>query len=354
VNICRLAGWLFAVILIPLQSVMARLSDDDMVLGVTTDMESSTPVIQLRPKPATFDSLQDRIDFIHENLQLSLQRHVVALDTIGDDGTYQRVDTPPSRFRITPYFVAKQDSGVDFSFEPDFEVEIELPNLERRWRVFLESSRGDDLPGIDPSERDQSGQIGIRSVRKYFRTDVGVKFRWPPVAFVRTEWRTMWSVRHTVVQPRFRLYYESDEGFGNLTSITVHRWFGREKNMYWQSVSAGKANTRETDGVEWEQTLKLALVRQILEGKVSWRRVVNVQDVARGHQLRYSLFSNTENGSTDINRHRLTYTYRKPLYKKWVYLEVAPGVEAANDEDWDVIPKISVGFDMLFWGTYER
>jgi len=354
VKVGLLSAGLIFIVSVLIHNAFARPPQDEFVLGVTPDLAYSTRSTELKPKPEKFDSFQDRIDFIHDNLQLSLQRHVVAIDTIGDDGSYKKVETPPSRFRITPYFVLEQDRGIDFSFEPDFEVEIELPNLEKRWRVFLESSRGDDLPGVDPSERDQSGQIGIRRVRKYIRTDVGVKFRWPPVAFIRSEWRTLWSVEHTVVQPRFRLYYESDEGFGNLTSITVHRWFGREKNMYWQSVSAAKANTQETDGVEWEQTLKLALVRQILEGKVSWRRVVNVQDLARGHQLRYSLFSNTEYGSTDINRHRLTYTYRKPLYKKWVYLEVAPGVEAANDNDWDVIPKITVGFDMLFWGTYER
>jgi hypothetical protein len=243
---------------------------------------------------------------------------------------------------------------VDVSFEPDFEIEVALPNLERRWKVFVESSRNDDLPGVDPSEKDQNGQIGVRSERKYFRTDVGVKFRWPPVLFARTEWRPKWSVEHTVIQPRYRIFYETDKGFGNLASLTVHRWFGENNDMFWQSVSAGKYDTKETDGIEWEQTLKLGKVSQALEDKWNWKRVLGVDDIARGHVLRYSLFSNSENGDTTINRHRLTYFYRKPFYKKWIYLEVAPGVEAEDKEDWKVVPVITIGFDMLFWGTYER
>jgi len=82
--------------------------------------------------------------------------------------------------------------------------------------------------------------------------------------------------------------------------------------------------------------------------------VVSTEDLARGHILRYSLFGNSDGGLNVIERHRLTYTYRKPIYKKWIYLEVSPGYEVENDKEWDGVPSITLGFDMLFWGTYER
>ncbi len=330
------------------------LETNDIVLGISADFEGGTRITTFSTKPATFDTYMDRMDYLHDNLQLSIQRHVSDVDTMMVDGSFEAVETPPSRFRLTPYITLKADDGLKVELDPDFDLEVELPNLEKRWKVFVESSRNDDLPGIDPNEKDQSGQIGIRREFKYFNTDAGVKFRWPPVAFFRVEWRPKWSVEHTVLQPKARLFYETDKGFGTLESFTIHRWFGEEKNMFWQSVSALKYDTKETEGVELEQTLKLGLVTQSLEPKFSWKRVLGTEDMAKGHQLRYSVFGNAESGDTSINRHRLTYTYRKPLYKKWIYLEMAPGVEAANDDDWQVIPVFTVGIDMLFWGTYER
>ncbi len=334
--------------------VLSQPTNDEMVLGFTVDVEATNRISRLREKPARFDSFSDRLDFIHDNFQLSMQRHVELLDQAMLDDSIEKVETPPTRLRLTPYLVVKEDSGTKITLEPDFEVEVDLPNLERQWKVFLESSRSDELPGIDPSERDQNAQIGIRSVHKYIHTDIGIKFSWPPVVFARAEWRPQWSIKHTVLRPRQRVYYESDDGVGSLTSFTVHRWFGANNDMYWQSVSAAKYNTKKTDGVELEQTLKIGLIRQALEAKWNWKRVLNTSDIARGHVLRYSVFGHVSSEEEQVDRHRVTYTYRKPLYKHWIYLEVAPGMEFREEDDWDFGPLITIGVDMLFWGTYER
>lgn len=328
---------------------------NEQVLGFSSDLEGDTTRISdLREKPATFDSFSDRMDFIHDNLQLSLQQHVVMVDTMMLSNKNERIETPPSRFRLAPFVTIKQDSKTEFSIDPSFDMEIDLPNLEREWKVFLQSSRDDELPGVDRNEREQSSQIGLRSVRKYIRTDVGIKLRWPPVVFARAEWRPRWSYGHTAIQPKQRIFVESGQGIGSLTSLTIHRWFGANNNMFWQSVSAARYASEGTDGVEMEQSLKLALVRKTLESKWTWRTVMGADDMARGHLLRYSLFARANAGNEQIERHRITYTYRKPIYKKWIYLEVAPGVEFRNDNNWDPVPQITVGADMLFWGSYER
>ena len=335
--------------------LLAQIDTNEPVLGFTTDLEQQgTRIERIREKPARFDSFTDRLDFIHENFQLSMQRHVEALDQSMVNEEVGKVQTPPSRFRLTPYLVAKEDSGVKISLEPDFEMEVDLPNFENYWKIFLESSRSDELPGLDPSEREQSSQIGIRRSRQDFKTDVGIKTRWPPVFFARAEWAPQWHYKHTPMRPRQRIFYESDDGFGSLTSFTVHRWFGGNKDMFWQSVSAAKYSTKKTDGVELEQTIKLGLVRQALESKWNWKRVLGTSDLARGHVLRYSVFGHINSDEEKVDRHRLTYTYRKPLYQHWIYLEIAPGVEARQEEDWDVGPLVTIGIDMLFWGTYER
>ena len=339
------------------QLAPAQSTNDEPVLGFTADLDGdrATVITALREKPATFDSFSDRLDFIHDNLQLSLQKHVEKVDTIMDDGTVQRVPTPPSRFRLTPYFVAREDEDFKLSLEPDFEMEVELPNLERHWKIFIESSRSDELPGIDPSEREQNTQIGIRNIWKdIIHTDVGIKATWVPKVFARADWRPKWEYKHTLIQPLQRVFYESGDGIGSLTSLTIHRWFGSKNAAFWQSVSAAKYTTKTTDGLEMEQSLKLGWITEVLESRWSWRNVLGSEDIARGHTLRYSLFGHASSDLDQIDRHRLTYTYRTRIYKHWIYLEVSPGLEASDENDWELASVLTVGIDMLFWGTYER
>jgi len=236
------------------------------VLGFSSDLEgATTEITEFLAKPATFDSFTDRMDFIHDNLQLNLQRHVDRVDTMMIRSNETIVVTPRSRFRISPFIRLEDDSGIEFSFNPDFEAEVDLPNLERHWRVFIESSRGDQLPGVDRSEEEQSGQIGLRSIHKYIRTDVGVRFTWLPELFARAEWRTEWSAGRTLFHPRQRFFYETEDGYGSLTDLTAHRWFGRENNWFWQSVSAARYASKGTEGYDLEQSLKLGFVRSTIE-----------------------------------------------------------------------------------------
>lgn len=324
-------------------------------LGFSSDLEgAATQITTMREKPARFDSFTGRLDFIHDNMQLNLQRHVDRIDTIMLTNGQEAVATPRSRFRIAPFLRLEHDTGTEFSLNPDFEAEVDLPNLERQWKVFLESSRGDELPGVDRSERDQRGQIGLRSVTKYIRTDAGISLSWPPEAFVRAEWRAHWSAGYTVFRPRQRIFYETEDGYGSLTDLTMHRWFGPQNRWYWQSVSAARYASKGTEGFDLEQSLKLGFVESTIEDGHNWQSVIASQDLARGHIMRYSLFGNADDGLNVIERHRFTYTYRRPLYKTWIYLELSPGIEFANDNEWDTVSSITMGFDMLFWGTYER
>lgn len=333
-----------------------QLTVEEPVLGFDSDFdENQGSALKPRLKPAKFDSFYDRLDFVHCNLQISMNNYMEKADTILDDGTVEKVPTPPSRFRLTPYLVIKDDEGIKFSLDPDFEMKVDFPNLEKRLAVFMESSRRDVLPGIDPSEKNQVAQIGLRNFfLRHFEWDIGVKVRWPPIFFTGVEWNPRYETRFILFEPRQRVSFESDDGFGSLSSLTTHHWFGTRKDMFWQSVSAARYTTRSTDGVEMEQTFKLGWIHQSLESRWSWKDVPGEDDLARGQTIRYSLFGHLNSNLGRIDRHRLTYTYRHPLYQHWIYLEVAPGVEATDDNDWKLVPSISVAVDMLFWGTYER
>lgn len=350
-------------------------SQTNAALGFSSGVTNKTRILKMTPKPAKFDRFIDRLEFIHDNLQLSLQQHVDRADMLLADGTIEKVQTPPSRFRITPSMELGYDRGGIFSFDPDFEAEVDLPNMERRWKIFLENTRGDDLPGLNVFEQKQGSQLGLRHIwdAAQIRTSAGIKTTWLPEFFARAEWIPQYAIDTWVLQPRQQVFYESSEGIGSLTSLTFHRWFGSKRDTFLQSVTAGKYSVKGTDGVELEQTLKIGWISEALEDKWTWKRAVGERDMARGHLLSMGAFGHVSSNEEAMDLYRLSYIYRCPVYKHWIYLEVAPGLdytgpddlegkdgEAVQEdnlddkEDWRLVPTIRIGVDMLFWGTYER
>lgn len=350
-------------------------SQTNVVLGFRSGTTNHTRILKLAKKPAKFDSFIDRIEFVHDNLQLTLQQHIDRADVLLADGSIEKVQTPPSRFRITPSMELGYDRGGVYSFDPDFEAEVDLPNMERRCKVFLENARGDDLPGLNIFEQDKGSQLGLRRIwdEARIRTSVGVKTRLPPEAFARAEWMPQYTAGIWVLQPRQQVFYESSEGVGSLTSMTCHKWLGARYDKFFQSVTAGKYSTKGTDGVEFEQTLKAGWITEALEDKWTWRRTIGERDMARGHILSLGAFGHVSSDEEEMDLYRVSYIYRCPLYKNWIYLEVAPGLDYTADaddeengadeaqgdniqdrEDWRLVPAIRLGVDMLFWGTYER
>ena len=158
------------------------------------------------------------------------------------------------------------------------------------------------------------------------------------------EWRPDFSIGKTKFYPRERVFYESWNGFGEMTSLTVNRTMG----CFSARLVSGATWTESSNGLEWEQTVIIGHVAKLIEEN-KHRDLVNDEDVAQGLSLRYSMFGHNSTDQNRIDRHRITLVYRYPMYRNWIFLQISPGIEWLNDSNWENIPSIQIGFDTLFW-----
>ncbi len=313
--------------------------------------ENSDPYVgELLPKPETFSSWGERADFLKHNVPLQLNSYTYRADTMFVPPDARVDEQPSSRFRLGLYLEGRDQGGIELRFDPNFDMDVELPNLKNRWKVVIEGSENSELPGTDPSDRERGAQVSVRRAMDDFaiNTDAGVKFRWLPEAFARVEWNPKYRLGKWLLTPKQKIYVESDDGFGEVTSLSTLRWMGGDNRWVFNTVSAGKW-TEDSQGWEWEQTFKLGYVARMMHEEKRGKSMVSAGEGIHGIGMRYSLFGHVD-GEAINDRHRLQFIYRRPLYREWVFLEIVPGLEWENDEDWDMIPKLRIGLDMLFWG----
>jgi len=299
------------------------------------------------PKPAVFESWADRLDYLHENVPRHLQQPITLTDAhFASLDEYST--TPQSRFRMGLYFEVKDREGIQWKVSPDFEADVSMPNIENRFKIFIESVRPGDLPGLLPTEKEQSSRIGVRKLLEGYNTklDAGMEISFSPELFARVTWEDRWTAGLWRFGPQQRFFYETDDGFGELTSLRILRWFGSGECWAWESISALKVTV--DNGSFWEQTMKVGCFGELIEEK--WRGGdLSRQQIAKGSVLGYSVFGE----GNVITKHRLEWCIRRPLRERWLFFEVRPGVEWENELDWDLVPKLTVGIDMLFWGKPE-
>ncbi len=301
-------------------------------------------------KPAVFPSWGARLDYLHENLSHGLVARTEEMDLLFSDKSIPVVAAKqPSRFRMGMYASIKKDRDFEFKFAPEFSADVDLPNVEARWSVFIDTRGNDELPGVDPIDRDSGAQIGVtkKSDRFPIRWKTGVKADVPPEVFTKLEWRELWKAGDWSFMPYLNAYVDTSEGFGQLTSLSTYSWFGRHKDCIIKTTTAGIWGDDFPD-YQVEQSFGLGRVTQFIEDRHAGGNAKR-DEAGRGYGCRYSAFGHVGESST-IERHRFTLMYRWPIYKTWLFAEILPEVEWREEDDWDVIPSLKIGFDALLWG----
>jgi hypothetical protein len=302
-------------------------------------------------KPGVFRDLGHRLDYVQTNFTWGLAQGAGWLDArFAEDDVDVIEFAPQSRLRLGVYGEVEEDDGFQFAIDPDFSWEIALPNLERRWSLFINAEDSDELPGIDPEDREGSLFVGVSRAAKEFhlRSSAGVKTKWVPEAFGRLEWRRAMDTKDGSVMPKIRGFWESDDGFGLLSVVMGRKWIGASDGVLLYSTTAGTW-TEDKEGVTVEQTIGLAWLLRMIEDPNTIRDVSR-EDVGKGWGIRASTFAFADGDGTHVSRHRITLGHRRPLYRDWIHLDVGPELEWSNDNDWDTVPRLRVGIETLFWG----
>ena len=289
-----------------------------------------------------------KADWAHDTLFMKVQKNVSTADGWFVTEGEEKEDVPASRFRIGMYAEVSQEEDTEFGFDPEFDIELKTPNLERRLSLYVTTKELGELPGTDPTDRDEGVRIGLRrALPAGFKVDAGVKWDWPLNPFFQLKWRDAWSPGKWNVYPGIKGFWESDDGFGANASFTGDRWFGR--GLF--RSSSGCRWEENTNGVSWSHTIIIGYARELIDEQKRGSRAGG-KDIARGGGLRYRIEGETD--TRRIESHEALLMLKVPMRKKWAYFVFAPGVTFRNERDWEAEPSVQLGIDMLFWDVGER
>lgn len=275
------------------------------------------------------------------------------------------VPTPPSRFRVGLYTQIDLEENGEIKFAPvaDFDADVELPNLEERMKLFISTKDPTALPGQDPFDSDNALRVGAsRSLFDNWKTSAGIKTKWPPEPFVYLQWSPEYSLgRNWTVVPQIRPFWESQDGFGGMTSAVFNRWNNRTMlrqsfSLRWTQEQADEDDKAEVNedssqfgynggGYRWDSTTVLAYVPLLLDERDYGRRV-NGEDIARGFGVKGRVTGNEVNST----KATVTLFYKNPAYKDFLYFILAPEVVWSEENNWNEEYVLKAGFEMLLWG----
>ena len=325
-------------------------------------LASQTPAVtRHRPTDLSIDDLQaerattpppqgvgEHIDEAHDWLFAWTQGLVEGTDQyFADDETEkQPVPAAPYRLGLTVKSLDRED-GLDFSLEAEFDIQIKMPNIQRRMSLFVTSDAVDEAPRA--AGEDSRLSAGVRyEVRSQLDFDVGIRIDIPPALFTSLKWSNDYELGGWELHPYAKLFVRTDEGLGFSSSATFDRWSGR--NVF-RSSTYGKW-LAEGDQVKWTQTFAWAHVTEQLELRRS-AQYAEGRDIGKGWGVRV-LAEAEEEDESKVTYYEAGVFARWPSKSRWLFWYVEPLVRWDREHDWNADAGIRIGFDALFWELVRR
>ena len=130
-----------------------------------------------------------------------------------------------------------------------------------------------------------------------------------------------------------RGFWYSDDGWGQVTTLS---WTRRLTERQIFQLRGAEKSTEQTDGVEFEQSMRFAWLRS---------------GVGRGWLIQASVFPHLKSSEWYWDNLLVNLTWRDAVYRKWIYYTITPQLEFPREDDYQPRPSIRVGLEMLFGGS---
>ncbi len=308
---------------------------------------SAAELREARPPAEVREGFGARLDRWHDRLYLGVQNFIERTDQRFADDELELLPVPASPFRIgSEAEFVDTGSGMDFDGRLSVDFLLELPNIEKRMRLFITSEDVQESPD-QLSREGNTLRAGLRySALRYFDFDVGLRADYPDAAFASLRWQRTIQAGGWDVQPFGKVYVQTGDGIGVAGGLTLDHWRNR-----WLLRSASYANWfRNEAATSWTQTIVVAKAREI----VRFRRygpIVRGRDISRGTGLQ--LLASGERTSR-VELYEASVFFKQATRKRWLYWYVAPLVRWEKENNWRSDPGIRIGIDALFWDLSDR
>jgi len=308
-------------------------------------VQPSTGTIRELPKPPdrVTGTLGGLLDQGHDWLYRRLQRSFENIDTrfAGTERTPIVVPLSPLRIGFDSELLHRRD-GMAFAARPEFEATLRLPNIERRFKVFITSTDLAEAPG-DAAHNRNPVRAGMRfTPLSQVGFDFGVRLKLRPSAFAALRWAPEFDAGRVHVYPFAKPYVESGLGFGVSGGIAVERWSGR-----WIARSSSYADwRRNTAATSWTQTFTAGYARAVIQEQ-RYDRFVAGHDLACGAVARVSVSGDR---TSHVSLYETGLLLKRPLHGGWLFGYLEPVVRWERETAWHPDAGVRLGLDALFWG----
>lgn len=239
-------------------------------------------------------------------------------------------------------FATRSETGDLAQLEPEARFRLDLPTLEEKLRLVVESDseetkslseRDRDRQLTDAERSDSEATGALRYITQLTETlnlssDVGARLHFPPDAFWRARSRARFDlVDNWQLDIDQRLYYFHVDGWGESTWVGFSRPIGD-----WQFLSGSELRWVHQDrNFEFSQIFSLY-------SRLNNRAELNPRVGVIGE-------SNPDWRTTE---YFADATYRYRIYDTWLFGEIIPAVNFYRDDDFKETTSLTLRIEMFF------
>ncbi len=290
-----------------------------------------------------------RIDAWHDALYFAVQGALRRWDARLAREEVAETDEVSSPFRLEIDLTSiENDNGTDLRGATRFDIDLQLPQLERRLRLFLTT---DDLSetAADLSEDLRGGlRFGAFPGADF---EIGIKIDAPPVAFAALRWGEEYRRGDWLIHPFAKVFIDSSQGPGLGAALVLDRW--QDKN-FWRSSTALLGLPRRSRA-EWTQSWVWARPTDVLrEGRPLAR--IGSRDIVHGWGVEL-IVSGEERR---VEEKKVALFFKRPVQSDWLFVSLRPFWRSSREPwqpgigpdqgPWQDDTGVTLGLDMLFWG----
>ncbi len=270
-----------------------------------------------------------------------MQGRVEATDHRFADRNTQLEPIPAAPFRLGMMLESiDRSDGMELNLNANLDIALNLPNIEKRLRIFITSNDLDESPD---TARDRSGlRAGLRyQLLPFFDFDVGIRVDVPPVAFASLKWTREYQLGNWDFYPLAKLFAETRESVGYAAATTFDRWSGR--HLLRSSTYAKWRQDR--DRTEWSQSFVYARAFELIVPD-RYGSYPRANDIGHGWGV-HALASGEDTDA--VSYYEAGIFYARPTSNRWLFWSVEPIVRWDRQYHWKADPGIRVGINALFW-----
>jgi hypothetical protein len=290
----------------------------------------------VEPKDAADSPITNFLDSTHSRLSTTItdiNEIAHRIDTFFVD---KRSEEAIQHTRLRIRLGAEIAEGGRNDFYQRVSMNLRFPQITRQLQLavnsFSQRERFDESAGIIKNE--DHADIALRYILREkesgrLQFGAGMTFSPEPNPYGEILWRAVLPLKNWNLCPAQFLFWERDDGYGETTRIDLERGFFNKEALF--RVRGEATYSEISSGVDFKNYISYSR-------KLSENRGYSLAFVTEGHTR----------PSAAIEGYRLQFTYRRLIYKDWLFIEAEPAIDFLREQDYGFSPGIAVQIEGIF------